>query len=79
MPNNEKTTWQSNGCKLNIRGKTTTRKLEESINRKDCESEDFNKFDCHNVFFPDFFILPHQKLYITFSFMPFSFGNRFPT
>ena len=30
-------------------------------------------------FFPDFYILPHQKLYITFSFMPFSFGHRFPT
>ena len=39
MPNNAKTTLQCNGCKLNSRGKTTTRKLEESINRKDCESE----------------------------------------
>ena len=53
MPNNAKTTWQCNGCKLNSRGKTTTRKLEESTNRKDCESEDFNKLDCQNVNFDE--------------------------
>ena len=51
MPNNAKATWQCKGCKLNNRGKTTTRKLEQSINEKDCESEDFNKFDCQNVNF----------------------------
>ena len=53
MPNNAKTTWQCNGCKLNSRGKTATRKLEESINIKDYESEDFNKFDCQNVNFDE--------------------------
>ena len=41
-----------NGDKLI--GKTTTRKLEESTkNRKDCESEDINKFDCQNVNFDE--------------------------
>ena len=53
MPNNAKTTWQCNGCKLNSGGKTTTRKLEESTNRKDRESEDFNKFDCQNANFDE--------------------------
>ena len=38
---------------MNSRGKTTTRKLEESTNRKDCESEDFNKFNCQNVNFDE--------------------------
>ena len=49
MPNNAKTTWQCSGYELNSRGKTTIRKLEESINIKDCESDDFNKFNCQNV------------------------------
>ena len=53
MPNDAKTTWQCSGCKLNSRGKITIRKLEESINIKDCESEDFNKFDCQNVNFDE--------------------------
>ena len=53
MPNISKTTWQCNGWKLNSRGKTTTRKHEESIHIKDCESEDFNKFDCQNVNFDE--------------------------
>ena len=50
-----KTTWQCSGCELNSRGKTTIRKLEESmnINIKDCESEDFNTFNCQNVSFDE--------------------------
>ena len=36
---------------MNSRGKTTTRKLEESTNIKDYESEDVNKVDCKNVNF----------------------------
>ena len=53
MPNNAKTTWKCNVCKLNSRRKTTTRKLKESIHIKDCESEGFNKFYCQNVNFDE--------------------------
>ena len=34
---------------MNSRGKTTTRKPEESANRKDYESEGLNKLDCQSV------------------------------
>ena len=38
---------------MNSRGKTTTKKLEESTNRKDYESEDFNRLGCQDVNFDE--------------------------